>query len=213
MDGRSGREGKPSLHQRARKPQTLAGARFSGLTGKLTVPYNDRLMSTALPSVLDAWRAVSAGARYEGSLPLERLSRLRPSLTDADGTVDYVVQFGRDALDQAYVELSVNARLPLQCQRTLERYLQPVDLVQRLGLITREAQEAALPEGTEPLLLEAGAELHPAELIEDELILALPVVPIDPESGELDAKWQPVVEEAEKPNPFAALAALKDRNK
>ena len=170
-------------------------------------------MSTALPPVLDAWRAVSAGARYEGSLSLERLERLRPSLTDADGRVDYVVQFGRDALDQAYVELAVKARLPLQCQRSLERYLQPVELVQRLGLITREAQEASLPEGTEPLLLEGSAELHPAGLIEDELILALPVVPIDPEAGELAAEWQPVADAEDKPNPFAALAALKDRNK
>jgi uncharacterized protein len=171
-------------------------------------------MSTALPAVLDAWRAVSAGARYEGSLPLERLSRLRTSLADAEGMVDYVVQFGRDALDQAYVELEVKARLPLQCQRSLERFLQPVELVQRLGLITREEQEAALPEGTEPLLLEGTAELHPAELIEDELILALPVVPIDPGAGELAAEWPAVADVPEdKPNPFAALAALKDRNK
>jgi uncharacterized protein len=171
-------------------------------------------MSTALPPVLDAWRAVSAGARYEGSLPLERLARLMPSLVDAEGKVDYVVQFGRDALEQAYVELAVKARLPMQCQRSLERYLQPVDLVQRLGLITREAQEAALPEGTEPLLLEGTAELNPAELIEDELILALPVVPIDPEADELAAEWPAEVDAPDdKPNPFAALAALKDRNK
>lgn len=169
-------------------------------------------MSTALPAVLDAWRAVSAGARYEGSLPLERLSRLRPSLADADGNVDYVVQFGRDVLDNAYVELELKARLPLQCQRSLERFLLPVELVQRLGLITREAQEASLPEGTEPMLLEGGAELHPVELIEDELILALPVVPIDPAATELAAEWQPESDDEEKPNPFAALAALKGRN-
>lgn len=170
-------------------------------------------MSTALPPVLDAWRAVSAGARFEGTLPLDRLDRLRPSLVDADGKVDYVVQFGRDALDQAFVELSLRTALPLQCQRSLERYLHPVDVVQRLGLITREEQEASLPEGTEPLLLAGSAELHPAELIEDELILAMPVVPINPEAGELAAEWLPATDDTEKPNPFAALAALKGRNK
>ena len=170
-------------------------------------------MSTALPPVLDAWRAVSAGARFEGALPLDRFARLRPSLADAEGKVDYVVQFGRDALEQAYVELTLRTALPLQCQRSLGRYLQPVDIVQRLGLITREEQEAGLPEGTEPLLLAGGAELHPAELIEDELILAMPVVPIDPEADELAAEWQPAADDPEKPNPFAALAALKGRNK
>ena len=168
-------------------------------------------MSTALPPVLDAWRAVSAGARYEGSLPLERLARLRPSLADADGRVDYVVQFGRDALDQAYVELAVKARLPLLCQRSLERYLQPVSVLQRLGLITDEAQESALPEGVEPLLLNADGEIHPLDLIEDELILAVPVVPINPEAT-LPAPGFDEPEE-EKPNPFAALAALKEKLK
>ena len=99
------------------------------------------------------------------------------------------------------------------CQRSLERYLQPVDVLQRLGLITEEAQEAALPEGTEPLLMQASAELRPIELIEDELILALPVVPINPESTELEAEWPEDADGDEKPNPFAALAALKERNK
>jgi len=168
-------------------------------------------MSTALPPVLDAWRAVSAGARFEGALPLERLARLRPSLVDAEGQAQYVVQFGRDILDLPYVEVEIKASLPLQCQRSLGRYLHPVDLVQRLGLITREDQESSLPEGTEPLLLTQGAELHPAELIEDELILALPVVPIDPESVEVEAEWPPT-DDSDKPNPFAALAALKGRN-
>ena len=174
--------------------------------------YNERLRSTALPPVLDAWRAVATGARFEGTLPLDRFARLRPSLADTDGQVDYVVQFGRDALDQAFVELSVKGSLPLQCQRSLSRYLQPMDLVQTLGLITREAQEAALPEGMEPLLLEGSAELHPAELIEDELILAMPVVAIAPGGEALEREWPATAEEMDEASPFAALAALKKRD-
>jgi len=54
--------------------------------------------------------------------------------------------------------------------------------------------------------------LHPADLIEDELILALPVVPINPDSEAIEAEWPAdMVEiEEETPNPFAALSALKD---
>ena len=85
---------------------------------------------------------------------------------------------------------------------------------QRLGLITDESQEAALPEGVEPLLLDASGELNPAGLVEDELILAVPVVPIDPDSAEIEPHWpDEAEEEEEKPNPFAALAALKEQKK
>jgi uncharacterized protein len=56
-------------------------------------------------------------------------------------------------------------------------------------------------------------ELRPADLIEDELILALPVVPIDPDSPEPDLAWQGEESEQEKPHPFAALAGLKEKLK
>lgn len=178
----------------------------------MTQPYNGPLMSVTLPPVLDAWRMVAASRYFEGELPLAAFKRLKDSLTDSEGVCRYRVEFGRDALDLPFVEIRAETALPMLCQRSLERYLQPVNVLQRLGLITDEAQESALPEGTEPLLLPANAEIRPIELIEDELILALPVVPINPESTELEAEW-PEAADDEKPHPFAALAALKDRNK
>lgn len=171
-------------------------------------------MSASLPPVLDAWRMVAAKRRFEGVLPLSGMTRLADALVDPEGECRFEMEFGRDGvLDLPYVELRIDAALPLVCQRTLERFLHPVSLFQRLGLITDEAQEAALPEGMEPILLEASGELHPAELVEDELILAIPVVPIDPRSTEVSAEWPADVEVEEKPNPFAALAALKAHKK
>lgn len=157
---------------------------------------------------------VAAKRCFQGRLPLSGMSRLGQALVDTEGDCRYEMEFGRDeALDLRYVELSIETELPLQCQRTLERFLHPVKLVQRLGLITDEAQESALPEGMEPILLDTGGELRPAELIEDELILAIPVVPIDPRSTEVTAEWPAGVEDDETPNPFAALAALKAQKK
>jgi uncharacterized protein len=170
-------------------------------------------MSATLPPVLDAWRMVAARRYFEGELPLSVFTRLKDSLTDSEGVCRYHLEFGRDSLDLPFVEVRIETSLPMLCQRSLERYLQPVAVLQRLGLITEEAQEAALPEGTEPLLLDASAELRPIELIEDELILALPVVPINPDSTELQANWPEDTDEDDKPHPFAALAALKERNK
>jgi len=151
---------------------------------------------------------VSARRYFEGTFPLTAFARLRDSLVDAEGECRFSLEFGRDAMNQAFVEVRAEADLPLQCQRTLERYLQPVKVVQRLGLITSEAQESALPEEMEPLLVPESGELRGIDLVEDELILALPVVPINPDSSLPDTVWP--LEEDQKPNPFKVLSALKD---
>jgi uncharacterized protein len=168
-------------------------------------------MSTTLPLVLDAWRMVSAGRRFEGRIPLRSMTRLGASLLEPEGDCEYVVEFGRDGLGQAFVDLELHAQMPLLCQRTLERFFYTVAINQRLGLIRSEAEEAALLPEVEAVLVDDHGNVHPADLIEDELILAIPVVPVSPDSEAIEAEWpDEIVEIEEKPNPFAALSALKD---
>lgn len=168
----------------------------------------------SLPEVLDAWRMVAARRAFEGTLPLSALDRLAGALCDDDGEVRYSIEFDRDALQVPYVEVRLQAALPLTCQRTLQPFLHPVQLAQRLALLPAdadlEAAEAGLPEGYEPLPLPPDGALRPKELVEDELILAVPVVPISPGSEAVGNDWSPPPEEVAKANPFAALEALKD---
>lgn len=166
-------------------------------------------MSAEVPDNLDAWRMVAARRGFEGRLPLSSLERLRGSLLDAEGDVRWAIQFDTDALKLPYAELRIAAELPLQCQRTLERFEFPVELVQRLGLIRDEADEAALPEGYEPLLVPADGMLQPAQLVEDELILALPTVPVKPDTDAIEREWGADEEELRQASPFAVLAGFK----
>lgn len=171
-------------------------------------------MSVNLPEMLDAWRMVQARRGVEGRLPLSSLTRLRESLADTEGEARFSLDFDRDALRVPYVELRIEAELPLVCQRSLERFLLPVNIVQRLGLIRDEAEEAALPPGYEPLLVPDDGQLRTVELVEDELILAVPVVPTNPATEAVEREW-PVTAEVEEPkreNPFAALSALKKQS-
>ena len=170
-------------------------------------------MSLALPERVDASRMVQARRSFQGTLPLASLERLRGSLAAVDGVADYDLEFGRDELGIAYLAVRVAAELPLTCQRTLEVYRQPVRLDQRLGLIEHEDEEAALPPGYEPLLI-ADGQLNLADVIEDELILALPVVPLKP-GAPLEWHDEPDSEpvEEEPPSPFLVLAGLKDGKK
>lgn len=165
--------------------------------------------SVQVPQTLDAWRTVAARRSFEGRLPLSSLTRLRSLLSDDEGEVRYALQFDRDLLQVPYVELRIEARLPLVCQRSLQRFLLPVDLVQRLGLVRSEDEEAALPPGYEALLVPGDGELRPADLVEDELVLAVPVVPVDPDSAAVERDWPVQEQEKAEASPFAALASLK----
>ena len=188
----------------------------SGLTVPARIPNILRLMSADAPKVpvpelLDAWRMVVARRGVEGRVPLASLARLRDSLADTGGEVAFALDFDTDSLKMPYVEVRIDAELPLLCQRTLQRFLLPVNIVQRLGMIRDEADEAALPEGYEPLLMPEDGMLHAIELVEDELILAVPVVPVMPGTEAMERDWPAEEAELQSANPFAALARLKNK--
>lgn len=152
---------------------------------------------------------VAARREFEGRIPLAAMTRLRDGLLDCDGEARFELVFATDALKLPFAELRIEAELPLECQRSLRRFLFPVRLVQRLGLIREEADEAALPPDYEALLVEPDGMLRPADLVEDELILALPVVPMSPDAEAVEQTFLPTAEETARANPFAALAGWK----
>jgi len=126
---------------------------------------------------LDLWRMVAGRRIVEGRVPLSALPRLAGLLFDREGEVAFSLGFDRDALGVAYAELELATVLPLQCQRSLQRFGFPVQLHQRLGLIRKEEDEAGLPLGYEPLLVPEHGQVRALDLIEDELILVIPVNP------------------------------------
>lgn len=168
-------------------------------------------MSEEVPGKVDGWRMVAAGRVFQGRLPLAGMVRLRDLLFDAEGDAAWTAGFGRDELEVPFVEVRVEARLPLQCQRTLQRFEHPVRIRQRYGLVRDESEEAALPEGYEALLPGADGAVEPAALVEDELILAIPLVPVKPGSESVERDWPVDADEEKRANPFSALAALKKR--
>lgn len=165
--------------------------------------------SSRVPEAVDAWRMVAARRGFEGRVALSALARLQGLLHDSEGEASYSLEFDRDALQVSYVQLRIEAELPLLCQRSLERFLFPVRVTQRLGLVRDEAEESALPPDYEALLVPEDGQLHPLDLVEDELVLAVPVVPVNPDAPEAQADWPAREEEIASANPFSALATLK----
>lgn len=171
--------------------------------------YHRAPVTPTLPELVDPWRMVSARRTFAGRLPLSAMRRLASGLAAAEGEVEYELDFDKDEAGVSGVRVRAKTALPLICQRTLERFDYPVEIDAKLGFIVDEEDEAALPAGYEPLLLDA-AGLRPADVIEDELILALPVFPVKPGTQEMQREWKEgVAADAAKPNPFAVLKNVK----
>lgn len=172
-------------------------------------------MSVTLPESVDAWRMVSARRSFQGVLPIAGLPRLGEALAGTEGTAHYELDFGRDEFGTAYLAVRVQAPLTLTCQRTLEPFVLPVTVDSQLGLIRSEREESALPPGFEPLLVADDGKLSLADVIEDELLLALPLVPVNPDSQLPEEVVGPAPEEisgeGRSDNPFAVLRELKKR--
>ena len=173
-------------------------------------------MSVKLPVSVDVWRMVDAQSTFVGKLPLASLQRLSSSLVDVDGECEYTLQFGSDKIvGVSSLHLHVAALLPLECQRSLKRFLFPVEVTQILGLIRNISDEAKLPPDYEPFLVPENGQTRLSDIIEDELILSLPLVPMDdavcvdrslqPKFNQHVCKQQP----PNQPHPFAQLEQLK----
>lgn len=177
-------------------------------------------MSALLPASVDAERMVSGRRSFKGILPVTELPRLVEVLARDSGEIAYDLDFGQGELGDPELRVRLAARLTLECQRTLQPFEWAVEVDARLGLLASEDGVAALPEQCEPLLLEQGR-LQPRKVIEDELLLALPLVPVKPGSEILKGEWnapgqvpQDMERGAPVRQPFADLRKLlEDREK
>jgi len=178
-----------------------------------------------LPDLLDPRKAVGQSSRYEGQLELRRMSRLSALLyrdeDDANLTGKaawYRLEFGKDGDGRGVITGSVTAQLPLLCQRCFEVYLLAVEAPISLALVAGLDEAKSLPERYDPLLVEDRL-IRPSDLIEDELILAIPAIPRHAEGlcqppavpageAERDAS-EPDVEADGRRRPFAVLASLR----
>jgi uncharacterized protein len=138
-------------------------------------------MSAALPTQLDPWQAVARKAAFAGSLALADLPRLREELVGeshgAAARADFEIAFRRDEAGRPVVLGRVQAVLHLACQRCLGVVEHRVDAPIRLLLVQGPDLAQDPPEPYEALPVVDGR-VTVAELIEDELLLALPQIPI-----------------------------------
>lgn len=171
-------------------------------------------MQTApLPDKIDPWRLTAEGGRLEGVLVLASLPRLAAELEHAEGEVSVALAAGIDAQGLRFITGRLQTGIALICQRCLGPLQWPLDIAVSLALVRNETMADRLPEQYEPLLIADGL-ISVADLVEDELLLALPLIPQHDQIRKCEihadqalAASEPVPN-AGQSQPFASLASL-----
>ena len=128
--------------------------------------------------IIDGFEFASAGAKQQGVWPLSDFPRLRDMLASDAGEVAYQISGLRDARGRPSLRVKVSGTLTLLCQRCLEPMAFAVHTDETLVLAATLAEIHAEPASAEgPDRVVAGKEMALRELIEDELILAVPYAP------------------------------------
>lgn len=176
------------------------------------------------PQRLDALRFAQAGARLEGDPPLTGFTRLAGDLhppIDSAERVHWQAQGEMRAgptggAPQPWLHLEARALVPLTCQRCLGAVQTPLEVDRWFRFVADEATAEALDDDSEEDLLALEPRPSLSELIEDELILSLPLVPLHERcpqplaaAPQVDGETKPPG--SERPHPFAVLAKLKGR--
>ena len=172
--------------------------------------YFSPVMSSPLPDLLDPWRAVDSRSVFSGRLPLSKLPRLCVLLLDKAGDVAFELAFSRDEERRALVHCEVAANLKLCCQRCLEGIDYEAANSALLAVVSGIDEEHRLPKRYDPLLV-SDRLIRPRDLIEDELLLALPQIPMH-EPGHCNSQLRAPDEEQGRiagMSPFAVLAEIK----
>lgn len=116
------------------------------------------------------------GVTLRGELDIGSLTRLRDLLHSDAGSVSATLEFGQRGDGWLGTKLDYRAAVDLVCQRCLEPFRHELADSVNVVMADAAALPATTPEGFEPFEL-ADGRLKPAELIEDELIVAIPLVP------------------------------------
>jgi uncharacterized protein len=128
--------------------------------------------------VIDGISFAKKSESLQGKIAVSRLERVRDSLASSQGELTFQLDGELDAQHRANLRLSVSGQVQLTCQRCLTEFSHALTLNNRFVLVARESELPDIDEeDTDVDFLLADEKLNVQELIEDEIILSLPLAP------------------------------------
>lgn len=167
--------------------------------------YKDLFMPVRL--IIDVVDFARNGVSHHGKIALSELERLQDYLTSNHGELEYTICGVLDRNNKPILRVVIQGSINLRCQRCLGDLAHVLDLRRDLLLARDEHELSCLEEDESADGILAMPDMDVMALIEDEIILSLPISPRHGESecslgimGRPDASGKPL---------FAALAQLK----
>ncbi|HEY2455090.1 MAG TPA: 23S rRNA accumulation protein YceD [Scandinavium sp.] len=171
------------------------------------------MQKVKLPLTLDPVRTAQKRLDYLGVYTPEQVERLTEFVVSVDSDVECDMTFAIDNQRLAVIKGDAKVAVTLECQRCGKPFPHAVYTTYCFSPIKNDEQAEALPEAYEPIQVNEFGEIDLRALVEDEIILSLPVVPVHDsehcEVSDADMVFGELPEDAQKPNPFAVLASLK----
>ncbi|WP_323118590.1 DUF177 domain-containing protein [Burkholderia alba] len=193
------------------------------------------------PHAVDLFEFARSGRQAAGAVQLSQLPRMLNEVPadapdrdtrftwQAEGSTQSELQDDGTDGQQPYLRLALHGSAWLECQRCVTPYLQPfdVDVVYRIVATEEEAEEFPLDDDDVDVIV-GSRQFDLVDLIEEELLLSLPVVPkhevcpavheslvsgVSGPEADSDEESDAAQGESDKPNPFAALEVLKKDGK
>lgn len=178
------------------------------------------MTQASLSRRLEASRYVAEEQQISGSIAIgeDDFERFKQAIEGVAAPVEYQFKFYRDVEGHAVLKGKCATSVIMICERCLDKVTLAIAGKFQLGLAYSDEQAKHLPKSYEPALMDEKGNLDPWELLEDELILALPMFANHAESEckmtQLQAEPEPEPEVdpgSKKENPFAVLATLKQK--
>jgi uncharacterized protein len=125
---------------------------------------------------------VSTETAIDFKIPFVELPRVSHELIGKDGEASGRVRFSRH-LGHAVADLDVSAAPEVVCQRCMQPMRWPVSVKSRIALVSDYDAADRVPDGMEVFLVEADS-VSVRDLVDEEVMLALPHVPRHDEESE-----------------------------
>jgi uncharacterized protein len=129
---------------------------------------------------------VGTESEIEFAIPLENLPRVARELASPEGVAKGKVRFSRQ-MGRPVADLQVSAQPQVICQRCMQPMRWPVEVKSRIALVSDYDAADRVPDGLEVFMVEADS-VSVRDLVDEEVLLALPHVPRHEEGTECAAR-------------------------
>lgn len=173
------------------------------------------MQKVKLPLTIDPYKDAQRRIDYNGYIPGELFTRLSEAVGEVKSDAQVTLSVYVDPQRLTVIKGTATIDVALGCQRCGEDFTQNLDCELLFSPVKNMDQAGDLPEIYEPIETDSFGEVNLLDMIEDEFLLSLPLVPMHQlehcEVSEDEQVFGELPEElASKPNPFAILAKLKN---